>query len=72
MYHCYSEWQEGLLPQLLTQFSIHTQHAGGHRPAMEWIVLDGSLTDRQVDNLTTLLSDDGTYVSYVCAVCVRV
>jgi len=35
---------------------------------MEWIVLDGSLTDRQVDNLTTLLSDDGTYVCSVVGV----
>ena len=33
---------------------------------MEWIVLDGSLTDRQVDNLTTLLSDDGVYLCVLC------
>jgi len=66
--NCYSinsEWQEGLLPQLLTQFSMHTLHAGGHRPAMEWIVLDGTLNDRQIDNLLTLLSEDGMCVCTV-------
>ena len=47
------------MPQLLTQFSMHTLHAGGHRPTMEWIVLDGSLNARQIDNLATILSEDG-------------
>ena len=53
------------MPQLLTQFSMHTLHAGGHRPTMEWIVLDGSLNARQIDNLATILSEDGmsTYCS---------
>ena len=46
---------------------MHTLHAGGHRPTMEWIVLDGSLNDRQIDNLATILSEDG--VSVCLSVC---
>ena len=50
------------MPQLLTQFSMHILHAGGHCPTMEWIVLDGSLNARQIDNLATILSEDGMSV----------
>ena len=54
-----SVWQEGLLPQLLQERG-QAGRGGGRREGRggRWVVLDGALTEPQLDTLLTLLDPD--------------